>query len=130
MSRLQRLYRAVPERIGWERGLGEFLLKKLPSRTGWAATLGSVSVLMFVTMFVSGVFLAMHYNPSPDKAYAAIDYIMNDVTGGRLLRGIHHWGASAMVILGRTMSSAWLISCGCHQPLRSVATPPALTIAM
>jgi ubiquinol-cytochrome c reductase cytochrome b subunit len=99
MSRLSQLRRAVPERIGWHQGLGEFMLKKLPPRTGWAATLGSVSVLLFVTMFVSGVFLAMHYNPSPDKAYQAIDYIMNDVTGGRLLRGIHHWGASAMVIV-------------------------------
>ena len=50
-------------------------------------------------MFVTGVFLAMYYNPSPDKAYQAIDYIMNEVPAGWLLRGIHHWGASAMVIV-------------------------------
>jgi quinol-cytochrome oxidoreductase complex cytochrome b subunit len=99
MSRLRRFYRAVPERVGWEQGIGPFLLKKLPSKTGWSATLGSASVLLFITMFVSGVFLAMHYNPSPDKAYHAIDYIMNDVPAGWLLRGIHHWGASAMVIV-------------------------------
>ena len=54
--------------------------------------------MIFATMFVSGVFLAMHYNPSPDKAYQSVDYIMNDVPGGWLLRGLHHWGASAMVI--------------------------------
>lgn len=94
-----RLRRAVPERIGWDKGLGPFLFKKLSPRTGWALTLGSASVLMFVTMFVSGVFLAMYYNPSPDKAYQAVDYIMNDVPLGWLLRGIHHWGASAMVIV-------------------------------
>src|SRR5688500_7138841 len=40
----------------------------------------------------------MHYNPSTDKAYPSVDYIMNDVPGGWLLRGLHHWGASAMVI--------------------------------
>ena len=85
--------------VGWEKGLGPFLFKKLPSKTGWALTLGSASVLLFVTMFVTGVFLAMYYNPSPDKAYQAIDYIMNDVPAGRILRGIHHWGASAMVII-------------------------------
>src|SRR3954469_19827974 len=94
-----RLRRAVPERIGWDKGLQPFLYKKLSPRTGWALTLGSASVLMFVTMFVSGVFLAMYYNPSPDKAYQAVDYIMNDVPLGWLLRGIHHWGASAMVIV-------------------------------
>jgi ubiquinol-cytochrome c reductase cytochrome b subunit len=54
--------------------------------------------MLFGVMFVSGVFLAMYYNPSPDRAYQAIDYIMNDVPWGWLLRGIHHWGASAMVI--------------------------------
>src|SRR5581483_7860673 len=94
-----RLRRALPERVGWERNLQPFLFKKLPARTGWALTLGSVSVLLFVTMFVSGVFLAMYYNPSPDKAYQAVDHIMNDVPMGWLLRGIHHWGASAMVIV-------------------------------
>src|SRR5262245_11758812 len=91
--------RALPERVGWEQNLQPFLFKKLSPRTGWALTLGSVSVLLFVTMFVSGVFLAMYYNPSPDKAYQAIDYIMNDLPMGWLLRGIHHWGASAMVIV-------------------------------
>src|SRR5688500_1706583 len=40
----------------------------------------------------------MHYNPSTDKAYQSVDYIMQDVPGGWLLRGLHHWGASAMVI--------------------------------
>ena len=96
---MKRFSRALAERLGWETGIGPFLLKKLPSKTGWSATLGSASVLLFVTMFVSGVFLAMHYNPSPDRAYQAIDYIMNEVPAGALLRGIHHWGASAMVIV-------------------------------
>src|SRR3982751_4826793 len=78
-----RLSRALPERVGWDENLRPFLFKELPPRTGWAATLGSVSVLLFATMFVSGVFLAMHYNPSPDKAYQAIDYIMTQVPAGK-----------------------------------------------
>jgi quinol-cytochrome oxidoreductase complex cytochrome b subunit len=99
MKFLERLYQGSRERIGWEDGIGPFLFKKLPSRTGWYATLGSLLVVLFLTMFVSGVFLAMHYNPSPDRAYQAIDYIMKEVPAGWLLRGIHHWGASAMVIV-------------------------------
>src|SRR5688500_15252758 len=99
MKTFRRLIRALPERLGWEQGIGPFLFKKLPSKTGWSATLGSASVLLFVTMFVSGVFLAMHYNPSPDRAYQSIEYIMKEVPAGSILRGIHHWGASAMVIV-------------------------------
>ena len=97
-KRLHNLFRAIPERLGWKEGIGPFLLKELPPGTGWSATLGSLCVMLFGIMFVTGVFLAMHYNPSPDKAYSAIDYIMNEVPWGWLLRGLHHWGASAMVI--------------------------------
>jgi ubiquinol-cytochrome c reductase cytochrome b subunit len=49
-------------------------------------------------MAASGMFLAMYYSPSPDKAYQSIGYIMNDVPLGPILRGIHHWGAGAMVL--------------------------------
>lgn len=86
------------ERIGWETHLRPFLYKKLPADTGWSATLGSLCALLFGVMAVSGIFLAMYYNPSPDKAYQSVAYIMNDVAMGRLLRGIHHWGAGAMVL--------------------------------
>lgn len=86
------------ERIGWKEHLRPFVYKELPAGTGWLATLGSLCALLFGLMAVSGMVLAMYYNPSPDKAYQSIDYIMNGVPLGRLLRGIHHWGAGAMVL--------------------------------
>jgi ubiquinol-cytochrome c reductase cytochrome b subunit len=87
------------ERLGWTEYLRPFLYKELPPRTGWAATLGSLCALLFGVMSVTGIFLAMYYSPSPEKAYQSIDYIMKDVPMGSLLRGIHHWGAGAMVLL-------------------------------
>ena len=87
------------ERLGWSKYLRPFLYKELPPRTGWAATLGSLCALLFGVMSVTGIFLAMYYSPSPEKAYQSIDYIMKDVPMGSLLRGIHHWGAGAMVLL-------------------------------
>jgi quinol-cytochrome oxidoreductase complex cytochrome b subunit len=86
------------ERIGWKEYLRPFLYKELPPHTGWSATLGSLCAVLFGMMAVSGVVLAMYYNPSPDKAYQSIDYIMKDVPMGAVLRGIHHWGAGAMVL--------------------------------
>ncbi len=86
------------ERIGWEKGLRPFLYKKLSPRTGWSATLGSLCVMLFAVQVVTGIFLALYYNASPDKAYQSVDYIMKDVPLGTLLRGIHHWGSSAMVV--------------------------------
>ncbi|MEK7407224.1 MAG: cytochrome b N-terminal domain-containing protein [Acidobacteriota bacterium] len=84
--------------IGWKEYLRPFLYKELPARTGWFATLGTLSTLLFGVLAVSGFVLALYYNPSPDKAYQSIDYIMRDVPMGPLLRGIHYWGAGAMVL--------------------------------
>jgi len=39
----------------------------------------------------------VYYTPSPDHAYDSITFIMNDVSFGWLIRGIHHWGATLMV---------------------------------
>jgi quinol-cytochrome oxidoreductase complex cytochrome b subunit len=41
----------------------------------------------------------IYYVPSPDHAYETVQYIMNDVAFGWLIRGIHHWGASLMVLV-------------------------------
>ncbi len=89
----------LPDRIGWGPYLKPFFFKKLPPETGWSATLGSLCLLLFGLMSVTGIFLAMYYNPSPDKAYQSIDYIMKEVSAGSILRGLHHWGASAMVLV-------------------------------
>lgn len=86
------------QRIGWDVHLKPFLYKKLPSNLGWSVTLGSLCVALFILLAVTGMFLAMYYSPAPDKAYQSIDYIMNDVPLGKMLRGLHHWGAGAMVL--------------------------------
>ena len=41
----------------------------------------------------------MYYKPDPDKAYASIQHITNDLTLGWLVRGMHRWGASVFIIL-------------------------------
>lgn len=87
------------DRIGWQAYLKPFLEKPLPGDLNWTFTLGSVCALLFVVQAVSGVLLAAYYNPSPDYAYQSIDYIMQHVFMGRILRGIHHWGGGAMVVL-------------------------------
>jgi len=105
--------------LGWPEYLKPFMEKPLPDNLNWTVTLGSILVLLFAVEAATGMLLAMYYNPSPDLAYMAIDYIMEKVFLGRILRGIHHWGASAMVILVFTH----LISCffyGAFKPPREI----------
>ena len=60
--------------------------------------MGSASLFLFVVQGITGMFLAVYYVPDPQKAYASIQFIMDGVAFGWLIRGIHHWGATLMVI--------------------------------
>ncbi len=88
----------VDDRLGLTGIYNTVFDRKVPI-TNWWFTLGSASLFLFVIQGLTGMFLAVYYVPSPDHAYDSIQYIMNGVTFGWLIRGIHHWGASAMVVV-------------------------------
>jgi quinol-cytochrome oxidoreductase complex cytochrome b subunit len=87
----------LDERLGLTTIYDLVLDRKVP-KVNWWFTLGSATLFLFVLQGVTGIFLAVYYVPSPDSAYDSIQYIMNGVTFGWLMRGIHHWGATLMVI--------------------------------
>ena len=62
-------------------------------------TLGSATLTAFIVQAVTGVILAMYYQPTPEAAYASIQNITDHVTMGWLVRGMHKWGASVFIIL-------------------------------
>jgi menaquinol-cytochrome c reductase cytochrome b subunit len=89
----------LEERSGLVGGIRYFLFRKVPSESNWFHTLGSATLTAFIVQAVTGVILAMYYKPDPDKAYASIQNITNDLTLGWLVRGMHRWGASVFIIL-------------------------------
>jgi quinol-cytochrome oxidoreductase complex cytochrome b subunit len=88
----------LDERLGLEAIYGAVLDRKVP-KVNWWFTLGSGSLFLFVMQGTTGIFLTMYYVPDPQKAYDSIEYIMNGLAFGWLIRGIHHWGATLMVIV-------------------------------
>jgi menaquinol-cytochrome c reductase cytochrome b subunit len=89
----------VDERTGASGFLRGFLFRKVPKGTNWFYTLGSATMFAFVSQAVTGVFLAMYYTPSPTRAYDSVQHITNDVFLGELVRGMHRWGATVMIVL-------------------------------
>jgi quinol-cytochrome oxidoreductase complex cytochrome b subunit len=89
----------LDERTGSTPFLRAFLFRKVPKGTNWYYTLGSATLFAFVNQAVTGVFLAMYYDPSPTQAYGSVRHIINDVFLGELVRGMHKWGATVMVVL-------------------------------
>ena len=60
---------------------------------------GSLAGVVLVIMIATGLFLAMHYNPSVDYAFDSVERIMRDVNYGWLMRYMHANGASMFFLL-------------------------------
>ena len=104
--RRQRMQQAIDfpldwleERSGLVGGVKYFLFRKVPADTNWMQTLGSATLTAFLVQAITGVILAMFYQPTPTEAYSSIQNITDHVTLGWLVRGMHKWGASVFIIL-------------------------------
>lgn len=93
-----RLGNWLDQRVGWRRVWEAIFLRKIP-KVNWFFTLGSASLFVAVNQMVTGILLTIYYVPTPDHAYDSVQYITTQVPAGWLIRGLHHWGASAMVVL-------------------------------
>ncbi len=89
----------IDERTSLSGGVRWMLFRKVPKGTNWFYTLGSAAMFAFLSQAVTGVFLAMYYDPSPTRAYESIRFITNEAFLGEFVRGMHKWGSTVMVIL-------------------------------
>jgi len=88
----------IDERAGWRSVWGAIFLRKIP-KVNWFYTLGSATLFTAMLQMITGILLTIYYVPTPDQAYESVQYITTQLPMGWLIRGLHHWGASAMVIL-------------------------------
>jgi quinol-cytochrome oxidoreductase complex cytochrome b subunit len=88
----------IDERLGWRQVWESVFLRKIP-KVNWLYTLGSATLFLAFNQAITGILLTIYYVPSPDHAYNSVQYITTQVPAGWFIRGLHHWGASAMVIV-------------------------------
>ncbi len=69
-----------------------------PKNFNYFWNFGAIAMVMLVTMIVTGITLAMHYNPSAAGAFDSVERIMRDVKHGWLIRYLHMNGASFFFI--------------------------------
>jgi quinol-cytochrome oxidoreductase complex cytochrome b subunit len=86
------------ERFGWRSVWETIFLRKIP-HVNWLYTLGSATLFVAINQAITGILLTLYYVPTPDHAYDSVVYITTQLPMGWFIRGMHHWGASAMVIL-------------------------------
>lgn len=97
-TRTARLIDWLDERVGLLPVWNAVFDREVP-KVNWWYTLGSATLFVAIMQAATGIFLTIYYVPTPEEAYSSIEYIMNEVAFGWLVRGMHHWGATFMVIL-------------------------------
>src|SRR4030066_344994 len=88
----------LDDRFGWRAIWEAIFLRKNP-HVNLFYTLGSATLFLAILQGITGILLTLYYVPTPDHAYDSVVYITPQLPFGWLIRGLHHWGASAMVVV-------------------------------
>ncbi len=96
---MKKLIAWLDDRTGMNGLLHEALFERIPGGARWRYVWGSTLSFCFVVQILTGLVLWMAYSPSSTTAWESVYYIQNEMTGGWLLRGLHHYTAQAMHVL-------------------------------
>src|ERR1700760_1544658 len=99
LEKINRMLDALEERTGLPGGIKHFLYEEISASSGWHQVFGSVALFLILVQFFTGIMLSLNYAPTPGDAYNSLRYILTEVTAGRIMRGLHHWGASMIIVV-------------------------------
>jgi hypothetical protein len=90
----------LEERYEYRDPLSKVLDKPVPKwQQRWWYCLGGLTAFFFFVQGATGIMLAFYYKPTPEAAYASIQFIESEVFFGAAIRMIHHWSANGMVLM-------------------------------
>jgi quinol-cytochrome oxidoreductase complex cytochrome b subunit len=92
------LYGPIDARLPIDQAFRKALGYRLAPHVGWRHALGGITYLLFIILVVTGVLLSVHYRPSAQEAYPSLQHIVSNVTLGWLIRDLHVWSASLLVL--------------------------------
>jgi ubiquinol-cytochrome c reductase cytochrome b subunit len=96
---LKKIGRWIDDRMGITENIVPILKHPVPPKAKWSYVFGSATLFCFLLQVATGIALSLMYQPSSKDAYQSLLFITNTAKFGNVLRGIHYFGASAMIIL-------------------------------
>jgi ubiquinol-cytochrome c reductase cytochrome b subunit len=112
VSWLRRAWCWIDDRIGVSDVIWPVLTHLAPRDARWYYVFGTATLTAFMLQVVTGIALALSYIPSTAEAYDTLQFITHQAPFGHILRGMHFFGASAMmVMIGAHMGQTFLMGC-------------------
>jgi ubiquinol-cytochrome c reductase cytochrome b subunit len=98
MGILRKAWQWFDDRTGISNTIGPMAKHPVPPGVGWWYVFGSATLIAFIIQIVTGIALSLMYVPSASQAYDTLQFITHKAVLGNFLRGVHHFGASAMML--------------------------------
>lgn len=87
------------KRTGYRKLLEAALDEEVRGGARWSYVFGSGLLVIFAAQVITGLLLMATYAPSTTGAWASVFYIQHKVAGGWFVRGLHAYGAQAMMVV-------------------------------
>jgi len=109
----------LDHRTGYRKLLSALLLEHIPGGAKWRYVWGSALAFVFLIQLITGILLMTAYSPGETTAWGSVYYIQYQMEFGWLIRGLHHFGSQAMVVL-LGVHMLQVVIAGAHLPPREV----------
>jgi len=93
------VYKWFNDRLEVEAISDDISSKYVPPHVNIFYCLGGITLTCFLIQFATGFAMTFYYKPTVAEAFSSVQFIMNEVNFGWLIRSVHRWSASMMVLM-------------------------------
>jgi cytochrome b6 len=95
---MSNVYDWFQERLEIQAIADDITSKYVPPHVNIFYCLGGITLTCFIVQVATGFAMTFYYRPTVTEAFASVTYIMTEVNFGWLIRSVHRWSASMMVL--------------------------------
>ena len=95
---MSNVYDWFQERLEIQAIADDITSKYVPPHVNIFYCLGGITLTCFIIQVATGFAMTFYYRPTVTEAFASVQYLMTEVNFGWLIRSVHRWSASMMVL--------------------------------